>query len=92
MTCQGPTLQWLMIASGARLCRVHGCQTASGGGLEAGGGLVQAAQQPADLPDLLLGVGTRMKNPPRDPGQDLPSLVVVAVTDHPRGGREAHLL
>ena len=59
---------------------------------EAGGGVVQGAQELADLPDLLVGVGVRVRDPSLDVGQDLPALVVVAVTHDAGRGGEAALL
>jgi hypothetical protein len=62
------------------------------GWLEARGGVVQDAQQLADLEDPLLGVGVWVGDLALDVGQHLPSLVVIAVAHDPRRAGEADLL
>src|SRR4029453_2141179 len=57
-----------------------------------GDGVMQGAQELADLEDPLVGVRMGVGDPALDVGQDLPPLVVVAVAHDPGGAGVADLL
>jgi hypothetical protein len=89
--CHGPVSQWPTIEPGASLWKYHGCQTASAGGwrLEAGRGVVQLAEQPADPPDGVVAPEVRVAHLAPNVGEHFVASPVVPIADHPWGAGEA---